>query len=366
MSDYTKPRTNLNDFLPAQLQSAFLKNINENLFNRFLTKDEYQHVVGIIGDADANNPLKQIIESTVYRQTEQLQPVASVTVGSETTFLTFQDYLQRLSRLDVDVTQFNEWGKTLQFNFAPPIDIDKLINYQDYYWNAPNINDVPDYITIKNEATWTSARSTEYKNTITGINLPSTITQVDAYNVTTVGNIAASFKVGDYILMTQTGNAGGSLINQITNIVLNTTTGITTISMLLSMGTATYNAIYNFSLAISSVGADNSFVVLGDLSEVFTQGYIFSTQSSLAVEHLWSTITSVFDVPTNSTKITVAEPVSVNDGWKTLSMLPMAALADAEYNSVVGDSLITYNAAWNDINIGSLIWDKKLASIEFE
>lgn len=100
MSDYKKPRTNLNDFLPAQLQSAFLKNINENLFNRFLTKDDYKHVVGIIGSPDPTNPLKQLTEPTAFSQTEQLQPVVSATVGSENVYLAFQDYLKRLSRLD--------------------------------------------------------------------------------------------------------------------------------------------------------------------------------------------------------------------------------------------------------------------------
>src|ERR1700757_3458840 len=120
-----KSNTNLNDLLPDQLRSAFLKNLNKNLFNRYLTKDNFVHTVGIIGDSDQTSALKQISEPTQYRQEEQLQPVANATVGTETQYLSFQDFLKRLEQMGVDITQYNDWGKALQFNMVPPIDLDK-------------------------------------------------------------------------------------------------------------------------------------------------------------------------------------------------------------------------------------------------
>lgn len=362
MSDYKKPRTNLNDFLPFQLQSPFLKNLNENLFNRFLTKDEYQHIVGIIGNPDPTSPLKQIPESTVYRQAEQLQPVVSATVGSETMYLTFQDYLQRLSRLGVDTNDFAEWGRTLQFNYVPPIDIDKLINYQDYYWDSADINDVPDYITIKNQQNWALARSNEFKKTITKINTPYNITIVDEYNITVTGNVLQNFAIGDYVLIAAPGNV--YLINEIKNISLNPTTGKTQILLLDNLDDTAYTQIYNFNIAIKSINPDNSFTVVGDMSSVFTPGYVFLTlKDATNTSYLWNTTNSTFDTSTNTTKVFVEQTIPVNATWTVISLMPMASLADAEYNAISGNSIVNYNTQWDNIFLGGLIWYRNLQLI---
>jgi hypothetical protein len=362
MSDYKKPRTNLNDFLPAQNRSAFLQNVNENLFNRFLTKDEYDHLVGLIGDSEASNPLKQIVEPTAYRQLEQLQPVVAAQIGSETPYMSFPDYLQRMSRLDVDVNDFAQWGSTLQFNYVPPIDIDKLVNYSDYYWDSPISNDIPDYITIKNQKNWTLARSNEFKKTLTKIATSYSIKTVDQFNVTITGNYLSAFNIGDYVLMVDGKN--DYFINQVSNIILNQSTGLTEISMLNNFGDLQFTTMYNFNFTIKSTNLDNSFTLSGDFSSIFTADYIFLTiNPQNPNSELWSVKNSIFDPVTNTTNIYVNQNITSDKPWSTISMLPLASLADAEYNSVLGNSTINYDTLWNNIFIGGLVWYRELPLI---
>ena len=159
-SDYKKNNFNLNDFLPSKMKGEFLESLNSNLFNRYLTKDEFDHIVGVIGDADPNESVNtQIKEPTAFRQNNQLQPVISKKIGSENHFMSFEDFMTRIARTGVDTEQFDKWGATTQFNWAPPIDMDKIINYRDYYWDS-NISDnkKPEYITIKNQINWSEVR----------------------------------------------------------------------------------------------------------------------------------------------------------------------------------------------------------------
>jgi hypothetical protein len=75
--------------------------------------------------------------------------------------LSFQDFLNRLERMGVDIESFDKWGSSQQFNWYPPIDIDKIINYQNYYWDG---TDRPQYITIKNQKNKIAATYVEIKN----------------------------------------------------------------------------------------------------------------------------------------------------------------------------------------------------------
>jgi hypothetical protein len=359
MSDYKKPRTNLNDFLPEQNRSAFLKNLNENLFNRFLTKDEFDHVVGIIGDADPNSPLKQIKESTAYRQSEQLQPIASVQVGSENNYLSFEDFLKRLSRLDVDTSKFDQWGRTLQFNYVPPVDIDKIINYQDYYWNADDVNDLPDYITVKNQKNWALARSIEFKKAITKVQQAFPVVITDNHRLYIAGNALGSFTAGDAVLLAAPNNV--LAINVIQSITLNPATGRSEILLRDSMGDTVYTSIYNFEIDIKAINSDNSFTVAGDLTNIFTSGFVFLTLHDADERNvLWTTVSATFSTSTNTTKIVVDKTIETNASYKVISLLPMASLADAEYQSVSGAGDINYNNPWDNTYLGSLVWFRDL------
>ena len=80
--------------------------------------------------------------------------------------------MNRLELLGVDIDRFNEWGNSLQFNWIPPIDIDKIINFQDYFWDSTGFDDPPQYVTIKDQCQWVTSRQTQMLRSIS-ISMPT-------------------------------------------------------------------------------------------------------------------------------------------------------------------------------------------------
>lgn len=159
-SDYNKLRTNLFNMLPEAFQSDVNLSVFENTLNRFLTKVETQRVSGIIGQTNPNAIVdRQIQEPTPHRQAFQLQPILYEKIGSVEHSASWEDSKNELERLGVVPDRNNVWGNAVQFNWAPPIDIDKLIHYQDYYWVDPlNPGSLPQYITIRNKCNVATAK----------------------------------------------------------------------------------------------------------------------------------------------------------------------------------------------------------------
>lgn len=144
-SDYKKASTDLFELLPNVFRSDVNRALTDNIFNRYLTKTEMRDVVGVIGDPKS---ARRVSEHDQHRQAQQLQPIIVNDTESETVNFTFKDVMRRLSQLGADYDKFDQWGELQLFNFIPPIDLDKLVNYRDYYWLHPQ--SVPQYITITN------------------------------------------------------------------------------------------------------------------------------------------------------------------------------------------------------------------------
>jgi len=146
-TDYTKNNINLFDMLPSRHKTNFNRSLFNNTFNRALTKTELTYVSGNIGNTTVN----RLSEDSPHRQAFQLQPLVSAIVSTVDYTLSFENLLNELSMIGVDTSVYNQWGDTTVFNYAPPIDTDKLINYLDYYWvDSTTANPIPQYITIKN------------------------------------------------------------------------------------------------------------------------------------------------------------------------------------------------------------------------
>lgn len=182
-SDYKKPRTNLVDLLPEVLRSGTNKAVFENIFNRFLTKPELQTVSGTVGKKNlAAKTSNQLREPTIHRQGFQLQPVMYEKIATIEHIAAYYDLLLDLQRQGVDLERLPEWGNSQRFNFVPPINLDKLINYTDYYWyNPQNPGDIPQYITIENRCSKITAqfnqRTKELNNLIA---IRASQTEIDA------------------------------------------------------------------------------------------------------------------------------------------------------------------------------------------
>lgn len=145
-SDYSLPRTDIHGMLPAVIQNPLLKAISESTFNRFLTKPELTRVIGTIGTPSPNSKNDQIAEQTVYDRAYQLQPAIFDNTSSTTEITTYADLKRIGERLGIDFEKVQQWQDTEQFNYCPPIDLDKLTNFRDYYWVG--LDTPPQYITI--------------------------------------------------------------------------------------------------------------------------------------------------------------------------------------------------------------------------
>ena len=151
-SDYRDPRTNLFELLPEVFQSETNEAVFENTFNRFLSKPQIELVDGFAG-APLENAARQrqIQEPTPHRQAFQLQPLLFTQVGNINHLASYVDILNEVERLGIDSCRLPLWGNAVKVNWAPPIDIDKLVNFRDYWWfNGDDPTDPPQYITIEN------------------------------------------------------------------------------------------------------------------------------------------------------------------------------------------------------------------------
>lgn len=150
-SDYNKIRTNLLKFLPEVYDSEVNQSVFENMFNRFFTKAETKRVAGYVGQGNAKAKVsRRIPEATPHRQAYQLQPLLYNKIGSIEHITSWKDLQSEITRLGIDMSQFDSWGAVQKFNWMPPIDMNKLVNYSDYYWYDPENATSPQYITVRN------------------------------------------------------------------------------------------------------------------------------------------------------------------------------------------------------------------------
>jgi len=154
-SDYNKPFTDLFELLPEVYRSDANRALFKNVFNRYVTKPDLTRVVGYLGQGNINAiTRRQIPEDDPHRQAYQLQPILFEKVGSVEHLASWKDILTEVVRLGVDEDRYDEWGAAVRFAWAPPIDIDKLIHYRDYYWfDEDDPNSRPEYITIRSRCT---------------------------------------------------------------------------------------------------------------------------------------------------------------------------------------------------------------------
>jgi hypothetical protein len=168
-SDYKLDYLKIDELFPSVFNTDVNKSVYSNSFNRFLTKNDNVRVTGTIGNQLNVNIIQ---EDTIHRQANQLQPLIFSTnstaeeLGSiiDVQINSFKDILTKSAQIGIDIDKFDQWGDCNQFVFAPPIDIDKFINYRDYFWTDVS---EPDYITIENKITVYQSALFEANNTLT-------------------------------------------------------------------------------------------------------------------------------------------------------------------------------------------------------
>jgi hypothetical protein len=135
MSDFNKRSLDVSSLLPVRIRDKTLSLLIKNLFNRFLTKNETTPFFGYVGSKTlASEQDVYVTHETLDREINALQPAIYVKHATTERAFTWNDVLQKLLVLGVDIDKINEWGAIKSFNWVPPIDLDKFINFSEYYW----------------------------------------------------------------------------------------------------------------------------------------------------------------------------------------------------------------------------------------
>lgn len=373
-SDYNKVRTDLNEFLPSYLQTDSNLTLNENLFNRFLTKKELVRAIGLIGKPDPLGYIKNLKEKDKYNQKNQLQPVITAKKGAVKQYMSFEDFLRQAENLGIDVDRFDEWGNTTQFNWAPPIDFDKIVNYQDYYWDSADTE--PNYVVVKNLATWSEAREKVAKRTLLSLLENFYIEEIDASTSTirVQENVSTTHLVGDFLILSDEKNSFEVFeIETITyqNVVNQTVIKLIPVRTKLD---DTFKRFVNTRVDVEETAS--GLKIDGNLSGLLTDGYILSANIGPTSDNplngnnhgrMMMVTSSSYDPLDNVTTIKVRETqvaTALLSSITEINLIPFIFLLEGEVykhkNQIpIGDTLLTATLNWPISEIAPLLWRER-------
>jgi len=135
----------LKSLLPQEYRDKTIDTVINNTFNRFLKKPNVVNVSGYIGDHD-QVPVGStfITQPDLERRVNDLITVMRSRHGNVDTVTTWADIVDRLRLMGANVDRMDEWLRTEVFNFVPPVDLDKLINPNQYVWIGSWLMDHPE------------------------------------------------------------------------------------------------------------------------------------------------------------------------------------------------------------------------------
>lgn len=125
--------------LPVVLQTTAIKNFFESTVEQLFSKANVETVSGYIGSKTSNDVgiTGYIAEPNSDKAHYALSPVVNTinyTTKESTDFIFFDELIDILSTYGVDTSNQNKIFGSNFYSFVPPIDIDKFVNYQEYYW----------------------------------------------------------------------------------------------------------------------------------------------------------------------------------------------------------------------------------------
>ena len=129
------------DLLPIQHQTGVNKNFFESTIEQLFSKANIEEVNGYIGKkipgVDNNTNTIFVEQPAPNREYYNLEPTATTvnkSTGDADNFVFYEDFIFNHRSSGGLVGNHDRIFKSEQYNFAPPIDLDKFINYQNYYW----------------------------------------------------------------------------------------------------------------------------------------------------------------------------------------------------------------------------------------
>lgn len=354
LSDYNKNSvTNINDFYPSNLNNEFIEGFNETVFNRFLTKPDFTRVVGAIGTEDLSSAIRNILEDSQFKTDNQLQPVLTAKVGAVSDFMTWQDFMRMLGQQDVDVENFDTWGDVTQFNWVPPIDLNKFINFRDYYWDSElHGQKQPDYVTIRNKTIERALRLQQFLKTVSDVRLEGAAvlsTTLTTANLFVASNVTSQYPVDSFVIVKFVDNTYElRKIVAATYIPMFSKTELTLDSVLTKEAVNVVKT--TFACTRDALDANIITIFGGDYTQLLTVDYVFAVSSPLsATQQFNKVVSSEFDG--TDTIVTLLDAVPLSTSTVSLS----AVLQMAAYETTF-ETGITPIQTWDEDTLAKLIW----------
>ena len=130
--------------LPEVLQTNTLDKFFKSTIDQWFSDENVLKISGYVGRKDpiSYDPKKDFYLPEVdnTRQNYQLEPVLvtkDIDSAVINTSLFYDDTIKTLSLEGSNVDNHNRLFKSKAYSWAPPIDIDKFVNYENYYWYEP-------------------------------------------------------------------------------------------------------------------------------------------------------------------------------------------------------------------------------------
>ena len=127
--------------LPANQQTPAVKNFFESTVEQLFSKANIEQVSGFVGrkEFEQFDPRDRYVsQPTSGRNFYSFEPVVSsvnqITGRSENNVF-FDDFTNILESYGADTSKQNVLFDTEFYSFLPPINIDKFINFQEYFWS---------------------------------------------------------------------------------------------------------------------------------------------------------------------------------------------------------------------------------------
>ena len=126
--------------LPGVLQTTAIKNFFESTVEQLFSKANVDNVQGYIGSprsSDVGASSKFLSEPTATKRSYALSPVINtinVSSGDSENMMFYDELIDTLRVYGVDTKNQNKIFSEGYATYTPPIDADKLLNYQEYYW----------------------------------------------------------------------------------------------------------------------------------------------------------------------------------------------------------------------------------------
>ena len=137
------------DLLPIQHQTSVNKNFFESTVEQLFSKSNVENIQGFIGtprEIGSSNTtfIEQPAPNREYYSFDPVVTTLNSTTGKPENYTFYEDFLYDLRSKGGLIENHNRLFKTNQYAYAPPVNIDKLINYQDYYWypTGPEVTEV--------------------------------------------------------------------------------------------------------------------------------------------------------------------------------------------------------------------------------